>query len=73
MSVPTIVLEFVFDEEIDEDGFRNLELAGISRVLDGISPEEAGGIVEGWSQSDRYWVDYTRYILIAIDEGAVGL
>ena len=66
MSVKTLTVEFVFEEEYDEvEEYTSLTLSGISADAN-FSQEERDGIAEGWAQSDFYWVGITGAILDAI-------
>lgn len=69
MGVATVSVEFVFEEAPDEDdpGHVYYRLSGISSLRDGLSQDALSGIVEGWAQSDFYWVGVTGAILDALD------
>lgn len=64
MSVKILTVEFVF-EEVEEDGWIDLQLSGISADAN-FSQGLRNGIAEDWAQSDFYWVGVSQAILDAI-------
>lgn len=43
-----------------------LDLKPVSIRASGLTPEEAEGLAEGWSQSDRYWTGVCHDIIEAL-------
>lgn len=71
MPKKKIVLEFIFDEEYDEDlDYTSLELAKI-RLGKGTTLTEAerDSVAETWGQSDFWHVDVHNDILDVVDSG----
>lgn len=57
MSTRKIVLEFTFQEVVDEDYYEHLELVSIERTRSDLYPEEIDALGEEIGQTDKWQVD----------------
>ena len=68
MSVKTLTIEFVFDEELI-DGEIYLSLAGLSLGDTNLTQSEREDVAETFGQSDHYFTDVVQDIVYLIDNG----
>ena len=70
MSKKKIVLEFIFDETVEDEEYTRLDLAKI-KLGKGttLTSDERDSVSEEWGQSDEWHVDIHNDILHVIDTG----
>jgi len=61
-----IVLEFVFEETVDEDDWAELELVSIARTHSDLSDDELDGLGESIAQTDSWQVDHWNEIQLVL-------
>lgn len=70
MSVKTLTLEFVFEEDYDPDFDEViLKFAGVSLGDTNLTKAEREAVAEEWGQDDKFYEDTIQDILGVIDNG----